>query len=81
MEVAKDRDAIVEAATKMGMATSDVDRGLDILKQNARLFENVSSQLLHSDFSSKHILVDGNTITGILDFEGSKSGDPVWDFA
>lgn len=81
MEVDGDRDAIAASAVKIGLTAEDVDQGFNILRQNTQLFENVSPHLLHSDFSSKHILVEGNTVTGILDFEGSRSGDPVWDFA
>ena len=51
------------------------------MKENQHFFVNVAPHLLHGDFSTKHILVEGNSITGVLDFESCKSGDPMWDFA
>jgi len=81
MEVEDEQGEILESATKIGLSVEDVEKGFSVLKENQDFFENVTPHLLHGDFSTKHILVEGNTITGIIDFESCKSGDPMWDFA
>lgn len=58
-----------------------VDRAIKIILENLSLFETKKPQLLHSDYGTKHWLVHEGKITGILDFEGVKGGDPLYDFA
>lgn len=58
----------------------NVDRGIKIILDNLPLFEIKIPQLLHSDYGTKHWLVNKGQITGILDFEGVKGGDPLYDF-
>lgn len=36
-------------------------------------------QLLHADFGSNNVLTDGIRITGVLDWEEAKYGDPLFD--
>lgn len=81
MEVDEEQGDIMKSATKIGLSVEDVKQGFAILKENQHLFKDVTPHLLHGDFSTKHILVEGNSITGIIDFESCKSGDPMWDFA
>ncbi|HAV14834.1 MAG TPA: hypothetical protein DCX25_00675 [Candidatus Pacebacteria bacterium] len=80
MEAKRDRDLAVEAAEHMGIEADKIDKVIRTLEDHQALFD-VSPQLLHSDFSTKHILVNGDKITGIIDFENCRSGDPMWDFA
>lgn len=81
MEIEDEREEILESALKIGLSAEDVERGFAVLKENQHLFENVTPHLIHGDFSIKHILVENGSITGIIDFESCKSGDPMWDFA
>ncbi|TWT15575.1 phosphotransferase family protein [Reyranella sp. CPCC 100927] len=37
--------------------------------------------VIHGDFGTGNILVDGATVTGIIDFSGCDAGDPAYDFA
>ena len=41
----------------------------------------VEQRLLHNDFEPKHILVDDEQLTAIIDFGESSSGDPINDLA
>lgn len=38
-------------------------------------------RLLHGDCQPDHVLVDGETVTGFLDFGDAGTGDPAWDLA
>lgn len=71
----------LESAKKAGIPATQVDQALRIIGDNSRLFEDVAPHLLHGDFGPKHILVSGGLITGIIDFENCKSGDPMFDFS
>ncbi|MCU0515050.1 MAG: phosphotransferase, partial [Anaerolineae bacterium] len=36
--------------------------------------------LVHGDYNFENVLHEGGELTGILDFEWAKAGDPAWDF-
>ena len=80
-EVDDRRQEIFESAEKIGLTAEELEKAYKALKDNRQMFENVTPHLLHGDFSTKHILIEGDQITGIIDFESCKSGDPMWDFA
>jgi aminoglycoside phosphotransferase (APT) family kinase protein len=42
--------------------------------------QHVSPHLVHSDYHFENILVENDTVTGIIDMEWALSGDPTWDF-
>lgn len=71
----------LESAKRAGIATTQIDQALRIIGDNSKLYEGVSPHLLHGDFGPKHILVGEGLITGIIDFENCKSGDPTFDFS
>ncbi len=77
----KDLDKLYNAAARTDVPKNLIDKALEILRDNVPLYERATPHLLHTDYGPKHILVDSGKISGILDFEGCKSGDPVWDFA
>ena len=56
------------AAIKDCFARADADLALE------------RAMLLHGDYQYKNILVQGSTVTGILDFETLLAGDPIFDF-
>lgn len=81
MEVVKNREKILTSAKNVGISETDIERGFAILEKNSEMFKSVKPHLLHGDFSTKHILISGDEITGLIDFENCKSGDPIVDFA
>ena len=71
----------LESAKRAGIPTTQIDQALRIIGDNSKLYEGVTPHLLHGDFGPKHILIGGELITGIIDFENCKSGDPMFDFS
>jgi aminoglycoside phosphotransferase (APT) family kinase protein len=72
---------IITAAGNIGIDTNYVKRAFEIIRKNDILFDLKEPKLLHGDFSPKHLLIKGNHITGIIDFENAKGGDPVRDLS
>ena len=70
-----------EAAERAGIGGAKIDEAAEILLEHRETYSEITPHLLHGDYGPKHILVSGKKITGILDFENAKSGDPVRDFA
>jgi aminoglycoside phosphotransferase (APT) family kinase protein len=68
-------------ASDNGIDTSLVEKATALLLKHRNLFAQVQPRLLHTDFSPKHILVNGDHITGLIDFENCKGGDNSFDFA
>lgn len=75
------RNKIVKVGKKIGLASNDIDRAFKIQSDHRNLFQLENPMLLHGDFSPKHILVKDNGITGVIDFEDAKGGDPIRDIA
>lgn len=41
--------------------------------------DDLETGLLHYDFHANHVMVDQGRVTGFIDFEWSRFGDPLWD--
>lgn len=54
---------------------------IDILKKHRKTYDTITPHLVHGDMGYDHIMVDGDEITGIIDWGGAKSVDPAYDFA
>ena len=52
-----------------------------LLDRISPFLENTSRQLLHGDFTLANILQKDGKLTGIIDFENAKFGDPLFDIA
>jgi aminoglycoside phosphotransferase (APT) family kinase protein len=72
---------LLESAKRAGIPKEQIDLALQILGNHTAVYQDVTPHLLHGDYGPKHILIEDGHITGILDFENSKSGDPIHDFA
>jgi aminoglycoside phosphotransferase (APT) family kinase protein len=81
LEVVDNQDAIRDSGAKSGLTPHTLSQAFGILQSHVSLTLDVTPHLLHGDYSSKHLLVSNDVISGIIDFENCKSGDPVWDFA
>lgn len=64
-----------------GMDPSLPSKYLKLLQKHTQVLLNNRQTLLHGDFSLKHILVKNDQISGVIDFEWCKSGDPADDLA
>lgn len=63
------------------VGSEDIAAAVAFAQGNRKFLSGVPRQLLHGDFTLGNILQKNNTLTGILDFENAKSGDPLWDIA
>ncbi|MEU9168530.1 aminoglycoside phosphotransferase family protein [Streptomyces sp. NPDC048420] len=51
------------------------------LRVRAPLVAGVSARLLHGDWTARHVLHTDTTITGVIDLESVRGGDPLADVA
>jgi len=72
---------LLESAKRRDIPKEQIDQALQILGDHTELYGDATPHLLHGDYGPKHILVKDGRVTGILDFENVKSGDPIHDFA
>jgi len=79
--IEKRRLGITTAANLMGIESGLISESFKLLWENKEMFQINKAHLLHGDFSPKHILIADGHVTGILDFEDAKGGDPVRDLA
>ena len=76
-----DEDKMSHVAQSVGIDQSVMNRALEVIHQGALLYPETTPCLIHNDYGPKHILVHNGRITGIIDFEIARSGDPVREFA
>src|SRR3989339_802750 len=79
--IEKRRLGITTATNLMGIESGLISESFKLLWENKEMFQINKAHLLHGDFSPKHILIADGHVTGILDFEDAKGGDPVRDLA
>lgn len=77
----KKKKQILKIAKVENIDTDLIHKAMDALKENKDVFDKVKPRLLHGDYSTKHMLTDKSDITGIIDFENGKGGDPIFDLA
>jgi len=72
---------LLAAAEAASLDPHIVKRARHILDEFPKRYAPVAPHLLHGDFAPKHLLVQDGKITGIIDFENARGGDPVQEFA
>ncbi len=72
---------MLEVATKVSLDPKIILRALEILRAERAKYPAIEPRLVHGDYLAKHILIEGDKITGIIDFERASGGDPIKDFA
>lgn len=72
---------LLAAAQSASLDPRILKRALHILQEFQNSCPPVSPHLLHGDFGPKHLLIERGKITGIIDFENARSGDPLQEFA
>lgn len=77
----KSKEYMKQVAKRNGISKNSIENIFETLKTHSSLFENVQSRLLHNDYSPFHIFYDKGEISGIIDFEVARGGDPIQDFA
>lgn len=74
-------DELRRVVKKTGIDLNYIDKAFEILIKHKVIYQTIEPRLLHSDFSAKHLLIEKNEITGVLDMENCKGGDITRDFA
>ena len=59
---------------------SESAAGLELLNKNSELYQFNTPVLVHGDLGQKHILVEGDHISGIIDMQDCSGNHPVIDF-
>ena len=58
---------------------------VDVVERNRRLAEAVlrpwTPAFIHGDLHIEHVFVDGDEVTGIIDWSEARQGDPLFDIA
>ena len=81
MLMANERQAeLYEAAKKWKVSTTNIAAGLELLQRHSELYWLTMPVLVHGDFGQKHILVEGDHISGIIDMQDCSGNHPVIDF-
>lgn len=71
----------VPRALDAGLPRDLADAALAHLRRHRAVIAAARPHLVHGDYGLKHLLVEDGRITGILDFENCRGGDPAEDFA
>ncbi|GAA1439102.1 aminoglycoside phosphotransferase family protein [Nocardiopsis tropica] len=52
-----------------------------LAEASLRVDDDVHPHLLHGDWTARHVLCTGATVTGIVDLDSARAGDPMCDIA
>ena len=74
-------DQIRSAAVANGLEVSQFDAAKDVIRRHREVYDGHPPKLVHGDFHPKHLLVHGATVSGVVDFEACRGGDPAYDVA
>lgn len=76
-----DTRRLVDLADSVALDPDLVRAALERLRSGVSTHDAGPTCLLHGDFAPKHILVEDERVTGIIDFEFARSGYPAADLA
>jgi len=71
----------VELLHAYSRSTSDLLRVLREFVESADPARTMRDDIVHFDFSPANVLVDGEQVAGVVDWEGVRAGDRVFDLA
>ncbi len=81
MLMANERQAeLYEAAKKWNVPLKNITAGLELLNKHSVLYQFNTPVLVHGDLGQKHILVEGDHISGIIDMQDCSGNHPIIDF-
>lgn len=80
LDLIEKEDELLTAAAKWDVSHSKVNKGLALLAKNTALYDWNKPSLTHGDFGPPHILVEDDSITGIIDMQECSGNHPVFDF-
>ena len=68
-------------AIKEGLGGNTISIAFKIVNRFKDAYSKQTPKLNHGDYSHKHFMVKGNSITGILDWGSVRSDSPIYDFS
>lgn len=71
----------LERLVKYNILTKEVADKMKKLFDNNALLNSDTSVLIHNDFADWNLLTDGNTITGVIDWDECVAGNPIQEIA
>lgn len=71
----------LERLVKYEIISSDIANKMRKLFEGNELLNNDLSVLIHNDFADWNLLSDGDTITGVIDWDECVSGNPIQEIA
>jgi aminoglycoside phosphotransferase (APT) family kinase protein len=74
------QDELYKAAKKWSISAKNIIAGLALLDKHRALYQFNPPVLVHGDLGQKHILVEGDQISGIIDMQDCSGNHPVIDF-
>ena len=74
-------DENLERLVKYNILSQDIADKMKKIFENNPLLDSNTSVLIHNDFADWNLLTDGNTITGIIDWDECVGGHPVQEIA
>lgn len=78
---ALDLDEEFHRANSQYLGLDLINKSFDLLKKNIDTAQCDHPTIVHNDIADWNTVVDGDKVTGILDWDECFSGDPVFDFA
>jgi len=68
-------------AEELNIPIEKINKTISILATRILKYKDIKPTFNHGDFAPKHIMYEGNEVTGILDFGDVQSHAPIFDFA
>ena len=75
------QDEYMKMAQELGIPGADIGRALQLMESEGKRITVAKPILNHGDYCGKHIMYDGNLVTGIIDFGDVLGESPVFDLA
>jgi len=73
-------DVVIDSLIRLNKRGHEIHNLVSLIKSWKRKESHREFSFCHNDFTPKHILTDGNSITGIIDYEWSAFGNSVLDY-
>lgn len=74
-------DENLERLVKYNIISSDIAKKMKDLFENNPLLDYSEPVLIHNDFADWNLLTDGNTVSGVLDWDECVGGHPIQEIA
>lgn len=74
-------DKLIEPAKGIGLDPEVVEQAIKLIESHKVVYQISPPRLLHGDYGGDHVFIKDGAVSGIIDFESCKGGDPAWDFS